>query len=311
MEEGNEYAMSDVHAVLGRMSAAPQGDLRNQLFIPFNPIDSSSYLNAELLSFPDVQEIVTTLFDNPFLDADYKNTLIDFYKNDENLYNVYIMGKWGKTEGRIIKNFDVVDSFPADEWFTALCHGTDWGTAAPTATLRCGWNREHPWDLYVDEVLYEKGLSNVQIKARWEAANLDKSVPMQADNNEPKTIDEFHAWGWNIHPAEKGPDSVRWGMDFLSRFTVHFSKRSMNAYREAQRWMRMKDKDGNFMDKEMAVFNHLMAALRYCGERLTKYIFHAEGVPAVHSGKRLDFDALYGRTPNGAQDTWSRPGRRT
>ena len=288
MEEGNEYCMADCMAVLGRMSAAPQGGLRNQLFIPFNPIDAACYLNSELLAYDDVQEIVTTLFDNPFLDEDYKKTLIDFYKNDENLYGVYVMGQWGRTEGRILKHFDIIDSFPADEWFTTLCHGTDWGTAAPTATIRCGWNRERPDELFVDEILYERGLSNAQIKARWEAQNLDQGTHMQADNNEPKTIDEFYGWGWNIHPAEKGPDSVRWGMNFLSRFTVHFSKRSMNAYQEAQRWMRMKDKDGNFIDKEMAVFNHCMAALRYCAEYLRGFMSSIDGAaPSVGGRLRM------------------------
>ena len=214
---------------------------------------------------------MTTIFDNPFLDKDYVQTLINFYRPDPNLYDVRILGKWGHTEGRIIRSSRIADDFPEDSWFTVVANGTDWGTAAPTATLHAGWNREHPTEIYVDEVVYKPGLNNQQVEEKWVAGGLKKQTYHVCDNNEPKTNKELYDRGWNIIDAQKGPDSVRWGMDYLSRFTIVFSKRSMNAIMEAQKWMRMKDRNGNFIDKEEPLYNHAMAALRYIGEYFKEF----------------------------------------
>ncbi len=62
----------------------------------------------------------------------------------------------------------------------------------------------------LDEVLYQNGLSNRQIFQLLES-EVGKNTVI-ADSAEPKSIDELHGYGMNVHPARKGPDSVRAGI---------------------------------------------------------------------------------------------------
>jgi hypothetical protein len=71
-----------------------------QFIITFNPISDTHWLKKRFFDKVDdeVYLMNTTYKDNAFLDADYKHHLMNRVRENENLYKVYVLGEWGKTD---------------------------------------------------------------------------------------------------------------------------------------------------------------------------------------------------------------------
>ncbi|NCB02570.1 MAG: hypothetical protein EOM67_10440, partial [Spirochaetia bacterium] len=112
----------------------------------------------------------------------------------------------------------------------------------------------------LDEITYQKGLSNKQIADL--LINLPKILTV-ADSAEPKSIDEIASYGINIIPAEKGPDSIRQGIQFVQDLRISITKRSLNIIKEYRNYLWKTDKDGKILNVAEDLFNHSMDAIRY------------------------------------------------
>ena len=84
-----------------------------------------------------------------------------------------------------------------------------------------------------------------------------------ADSAEPKSIDEIHGHGFNVHPARKGPASVRSGIDFLRSRPLLITERSVNGIKELRNYKYKEDKNGRQLNEPLAAFNHFVDASRY------------------------------------------------
>ena len=84
-----------------------------------------------------------------------------------------------------------------------------------------------------------------------------------ADSAEPKSIDEIHGYGLNIHPARKGADSVRAGIQFLHAHPLLVTSRSTNLIKELRNYKWKEDKNGKQLNEPVDTFNHAIDALRY------------------------------------------------
>lgn len=71
-----------------------------QFIITFNPISDTHWLKKRFFDRVDdeVYLMNTTYKDNAFLDDDYKHHLMNRVRENENLYKVYVLGDWGKTD---------------------------------------------------------------------------------------------------------------------------------------------------------------------------------------------------------------------
>lgn len=71
-----------------------------QFIITFNPISDTHWLKKRFFDAPDSETLLlnTTYKDNHFLDDDYRNHLMNRVRSNENLYKVYVLGDWGKTD---------------------------------------------------------------------------------------------------------------------------------------------------------------------------------------------------------------------
>jgi phage terminase large subunit len=256
-----------------RQSRPTPAECPNRFDLSFNPVDEQCWVKTQLMDAPEWQgrwtEIVSNYQDNGFLTPEYKDDLLRTAAANPNYKRIHIDGEWGRLEGRILSAIDYAD-WPAR--LTAEVHGLDFGYAAPSACVRVGWDVERPGELFVHEEVYQPGLSNNELAGAIHNAGYRPGERIQADSAEPKSIDELHRLGLNIHPSEKGRDSVAWGMNTLAGFRIHFTPASRNAYREAQGWVRQQDKGGRYIDEEVPVNNHAMSALRYAMEVLHKLI---------------------------------------
>jgi len=175
-----------------------------------------------------------------------------------NLYNIYFLGEWGELEG-VIFNWDIAPSPPdtPDEIF----YGGDFGYSIDPAVLIRIYRKAN--EFWVEEVIYETGLTNQALGREMKKEGIDNEAISYWDNAEPKSIQELCDLGLNAKPCEKGPDSVKAGIDFLLGLKIHIIDGSENVAREQKSYVRQKDKDGKFISVPINFKNHAMSAIRY------------------------------------------------
>ena len=127
--------------------------------------------------------------------------------------------------------------------------GLDFGFSAdPTSLIKV---YKHDLDLYIDELLYERGLTNQDIAYKIKQLGIDRNIEIFADSAEPKSIEEiFRMGGINIKPAKKGADSIRIGIDVLKRHKLNITKRSVNAIKEFRNYKWIKNKNNEILRKQ-------------------------------------------------------------
>ena len=144
--------------------------------------------------------------------------------------------------------------------FDRIKRGLDWGYAQdPLAYIVMHYDKTRK-RLYIFKEIYQTRLSNS--KAAEKIKQLDPNPKLIiADSAEPKSIADFKNLGLKIKGAKKGPDSVDYGIKFLSEEIEEIiidSDRCPNAAREFLGYETEKDKDGNFKGEYPDKNNHSM-----------------------------------------------------
>jgi len=242
---------------------------RTNLFclLDYNPVLDQSWI-YELRKRDDVFWIHSTMLDNPFLPEKIKEKIRGYEPNEENAkigtvdaykWQVYGLGKPARREGAVYENWEEVKAIPLNA--KLLGYGQDFGyTNDPSA---CVAMYEYDHDIYLDEVLYEKGLLNSDICTRYEQRGVSKLDDIIADSAEPKSIAEIKTHGYRIKSCTKGRDSINYGIDLLKDRKVYYTKQSTNIKEEVRNYIWLQDKNGKSLNKPIDDFNHLMDAIRY------------------------------------------------
>lgn len=236
-----------------------------EIYIDYNPT-AEFWAHTEILGQPDAELLVLTYRDNEALPATIR---ADIEANRAkaatsafwaNWWRVYGLGELGTLVGAIFDDFKIVDAIePSSQRFVAF--GLDWGYSSdPTALVAVHRSGDN---LYVQELLYDYGLTNQDIAQRLRTFNVARSMEIVADSAEPKSIEEVYRMGFNIKPAQKGPDSVRNGIDVLKRFQIHVTKDSTNLIKELRNYAWATDKNGKNTGAPADAWNHAIDALRY------------------------------------------------
>ena len=195
-----------------------------------------------------------------FIEAEFLKKL------DELAYKHEYLGEVTGTGGIIFNN--VEDLSISDEMishYDNLREGLDWGFAADPLA----WNKLH-YDktrkcLYIYDEIHKVGLTNDRamelIKPRTQTL-------ITADSAEPKSIAEFQINGFKIKGANKGADSVRYGIKWLQKLVkIYIDKRRCpHTYDEFTLYELEKDKNGEFKDKYPDKNNHHIDDIRYALE---------------------------------------------
>ena len=233
-----------------------------KIIIDFNPSEEYHWLYTHIIDADreDVDFHISTYKDNPFLEESTISEIERLKEVDENLWRVFGEGQRGVASETIFPSFNIIDSIPENASEIAL--GLDFGFSAdPTSLVKV---YKHDLDLYVDELIYEKGLTNQDIAHKIKDLGIDRSIEIYADSAEPKSIEEiFRMGGINIKPAKKGADSIRIGIDVLKRHKLNITKRSINAIKEFRNYKWIKNKNNEITNKPIDAFNHAVDAVRY------------------------------------------------
>ena len=230
-----------------------------QIFLDFNPSETFWY-NDQIQPREDVTTIHSTYKDNPYLNDDQVNEIERLQHTDKQYYQIYALGQFAGSFDRIYQ-YIPIDDIPTNV-AKLVALGMDFGFTNDPTTLVEVW-KDGRDGIYLNELIYEQGLTNGDIAALLGQYGVDKYIEIIADSAEPKSIEEIRRFGFNIKPAHKGPDSVNNGIDILKRHVIHVTKQSINLIKELNNYKWFTDKNNNKLNKPVDMFNHALDDVRY------------------------------------------------
>ena len=246
-----------------------------RIILAFNPTISPYHW---LRTMQDCERFVTSYRDNPYLPKEMVKAIEDLQYTNEKKWKIYGLGEYAAND-KAIYQFDIVDDFQAE--FVGF--GLDWGYSNdPTAVVAVYKNGN---DLYVEEVMYDKGLVMKDIADTLNKKGIDKTYEIWCDSSEPRSIEELYRMGFNAKAVTKGPDSIRFGISVLQNHKIHILKQSQNLINEMYAYQYATDKHGYVTDTPEGGLDHLLDALRYVGMMKLSQKAQSKGKYAISIGK--------------------------
>lgn len=251
------------------------GGLFKQITLTFNPWSEKHWLNNRFFKSdaPNIFTKTTNYLCNEFLDEADIELFEEMKVKSPRRYKIEGLGEWGIAEGGIYENwherlFDISEISKRAKVESAF--GLDFGyTNDPTAmsaALVDPVNRE----LYIFDELYEKALLNDEIASRITEKGYSKEV-IVADSAEPKSIADLRRHGLRkVIKADKGPDSIKHGIQYIQQYTIFVHPKCSNAINELSNYVWDKNKHDEPINKPIDEYNHFLDALRYSMERIRK-----------------------------------------
>ena len=167
--------------------------------------------------------------------------------------------------------------------------GMDYGYSNdPTALIAMAIS-EKERKIYVYDEHYQIRMSNQQIAdmIRYKGLQNDKIRSESADGG--KTNDEVKKLGIpHIENAEKGPGSIKAGIQRLQDYQIIVHPRCANTLIELSNYVWAEDKKtGEPTDKPIDEYNHLMDAMRYATETLGRRRVTVAKPPARYANSNV------------------------
>lgn len=152
--------------------------------------------------------------------------------------------------------------------FDRIKRGLDWGYAAdPFHYTVCHYDKTRK-RLYIFFEIQQTKLSNHASAKLVKAENV-LNQEITCDSAEPKSIADYREYGLRVRGAKKGPDSVDYGIKWLSEELEEIiidSERCPNTWREFYGYELERDANGNFKAGYPDKDNHSIDAVRYALE---------------------------------------------
>lgn len=227
---------------------------KDEIWLDWNPTQEF-WFYTDVSKRDDADFIILTYKDNEGLDDNIIQS-IERRKDNKNWWLVYGLGQLGEVEGKIYKDWAIIDEIPHEARLER--YGMDFGYSNdPTAIVAI---YRYNGGFIVDEITYQKGLSNKQIA---DILNNQPKALVIADSAEPKSIDEIMSYGVSILPSTKGQGSVLQGIQYVQDQRISVTKRSLNVIKEYRNYMWKTDTDGKIINEPEHLFKHSMDAISY------------------------------------------------
>ncbi|MEI2461530.1 PBSX family phage terminase large subunit [Bacillus subtilis] len=248
-----------------------------QITLSFNPWNEKHWLKRRFFDVQDnnILALTTNYKCNEFLGDDDRQLFDWMKKNNLRRYKIEGLGEWGIAEGAIFTNWR---EFAFDRFEIAKregiksAFGLDFGFTTDPSALACSLVDIKNRELYIFDEMYKPGLLNNEIAETITDMGYRKELII-ADSAEQKSIAELRKYGLKkIKPAEKGPDSIKAGIQFLQQFTIFIHPKCSNAAMEFSNYVWDKNKDGKLINKPVDEYNHFIDALRYSMEPIKKRV---------------------------------------
>jgi phage terminase large subunit len=253
VNEANNIPFEAYHQLAIRTSS--------DIYLDYNPTQEF-WAHTEVLTEPDSQLLILNYLDNEALPETIKHDIEQARERGKdspywaNWWKVYGLGQLGALQGVVFSNWEQCEAMPTGYKWKA--YGIDWGfTNDPTAVVEvCEFQDAY----YVNEILYERGLTNSDIAAKIQSVKGEEVI---ADSAEPKSIEDLRRHGFRIRACQKGRDSVRAGIDKMQQMPIFVTANSTNIIRELRGYTWETDKTGAQTGEPIDDFNHAIDAMRY------------------------------------------------
>jgi len=233
-----------------------------QIIMDYNPSDLYSYIYELIETEDDVFFHKSTYKENPFLTKEIIKEIESLQDKDENLWRVFGLGERGIATNSVFTKYYEIDEIPQTK---NIFRGLDWGYNDPTAFIEV---RKIDDNIYVKELLYERGLTANDIIYKIQRLTIDPTDDIWCDSARPEIIEDLKRARINAKPVKK--NTILHGIDLIKRHKVYIDKNSTNILDEFKNYKWKKNKDGNILDTPEDKYNHSIDAIRYAMEMSNK-----------------------------------------
>ena len=225
------------------------------IYLDWNPVSEFWFYDEVLGVRSDVDHIILTYMDNEGLNRSVVES-IELHRNNQNWWKVYGEGELGDLKGKIYTGWRIIDEVPHEARLER--YGLNFGyTNHPAAIIAIYYYNK---GYIIDEIAYGRGMLN---RVLADYLKVEEKALVIADSAEPKSIDEMKEYQIDVVPAEKGKDSVNYGIGVVQDQRMSITKRSVNVIKEYRNYLWMIDKNGKTINVPQEPFHYSMDAVRY------------------------------------------------
>lgn len=183
-----------------------------------------------------------------------------------NYWTVYGLGQIGSLEGNIYSGWQEVSPEELHKG-KLVRYGLDFGFSNDESALVAIYELEGNIT-GIEELVYQKSILGSQYANILMSHNIDPNVLIVADSARPEIIAEIKANGYRIIGADKNAGSVKRGIDRVSQKQIKYSGKNLKKEYLSYAWR--KKRTGEILDEPQDGNDHLMDALRYAIDDLSK-----------------------------------------
>lgn len=253
----------------------------NRIILAYNPTVSPYHWIRQM---QDCDRYVTTYRDNPYLEKAIIEGIENLEHTNQKKWLIYGKGEFAANDKAVFQ-FDMVDDWndnPDSFNVEFVAFGMDFGFSSDPTTLCAVYKNGD--ELYVEELLYDKGLVTADIVSKLQKLDIDKSYEIWCDSAEPRLVEEIYRSGFNAKPVKKGPDSIKFGIGVLQNYKLKINKKSQNLINELYSYQYATDKHGYVTDIPEGGLDHLIDAMRYVAMSKLSVKAQAKGKYAITIG---------------------------
>lgn len=183
-----------------------------------------------------------------------------------NWWTVYGLGQIGSLEGNIYSGWEeaTVEEIKNGK---LVRYGLDFGFSNDESAMVAIYELEGD-KIGILELLYQKKILGSQYAEILMSQNIDPNVLIVADSARPEIIAEIKNKGFRIIGADKNAGSVKRGIDRVSQKQVIYNGKNLKQEYLSYAWR--KKRTGEILDEPQDGNDHLMDALRYAIDDLSK-----------------------------------------
>ncbi|MDV5112703.1 PBSX family phage terminase large subunit [Clostridium perfringens] len=300
-EEATELVENDFTQLNLRLRSKKNNQ---QIHIMFNPVSKVNWVYKVFFEskYKGALIVKTTYKDNTFLPKDYIESIENLKETNYAMWEIYANGKFASLDKRVFTNWEVLDfdieeikreeaeqvarnlglnvtnlmnpkgnPFLKNHFTRKTYFGLDFGYTNDPSAFIVFLVDEKKKLMWIYDEFYRSGMLNEDIYnlIAYKGYSKEKII---ADSAEPKSIEELRRLGLRrVSPARKGKDSIIHGIQYLQGYKIYIHPKCVNTIMEFENYTWQKDKKtGEYINKPIDDYCHLIDSLRYGAEELNK-----------------------------------------